>query len=131
MLQLQRPSAPNEGCASPKRDESGVSDENYRRALKLRDLQPGVPQACRMPDGESLCLVREDNDVFAFVDRCPHRDFNLSGGDMVAPGVIECPWHGAQFDCRTGAVVQGPATDELHTYPVRVVDGVVMVGPRR
>lgn len=84
-----------------------------------------------MQDGEALCFVREGDAVYAMVDRCPHRDFNLSSGDIVAPGVIECPWHGAQFDCRTGAVLQGPATDDLILYPVKVVDGQVLVGPRR
>lgn len=107
-----------------------MTDDGFRHALQLSDLPEGLPQACRMPDGESLCIVREGDAVFAMVDRCPHRDFNLSGGDMVAAGVIECPWHGARFDCRTGAVVQGPATDELELYAVRIERGKVLVGPR-
>ncbi|MEO7360890.1 MAG: Rieske 2Fe-2S domain-containing protein [Gemmatimonadaceae bacterium] len=106
-----------------------VVADGFRRALAVVELEPGIPQACRMPDGESLCLVRDGDAIYAMVDRCPHRDFNLSGGDMVAPGVIECPWHGAQFDCRTGAVLQGPATDDLVMYPVRVEGGDVYVGP--
>jgi 3-phenylpropionate/trans-cinnamate dioxygenase ferredoxin subunit len=44
--------------------------------------------------------------------------------------VLECPWHGARFDVRTGAVLSGPSTDDLGTYPVQVVDGDVFVGPR-
>ena len=35
------------------------------------------------------------------------------------------------FDVRTGAVLSGPCTDDLGTYPVHVVDGDVFVGPRR
>lgn len=105
--------------------------EQFRRALPLVELESGLPQAHQMDDGERLCLVREGDLVYAMVDRCPHRDFNLSSGDMVAPGVIECPWHGAQFDCRTGEALQGPATDELTLYETRIANGDVFVGPRR
>ncbi|MDQ6612698.1 MAG: Rieske 2Fe-2S domain-containing protein [Gemmatimonadota bacterium] len=84
-----------------------------------------------MTDGEALCLVRDGDGVYAMVDRCPHRDFPLSGGDLVEPGVLECPWHGARFDCRTGRVLQGPATDDLQMYPTRVTNDEVFVGPRK
>lgn len=107
-----------------------MSDSPFRRVATLDVLVDGQPVAVRAEDGESLCLVREGEAVYAMVDRCPHRDFHLSGGDVVEPGVIECPWHGARFDCRTGAVLQGPATDDLITYPVRVEGDVVYVGPR-
>ncbi len=103
---------------------------SFRRAARLSDLPDGQPQAVRMPDGEMLCLVRDREQVYAMVDRCPHRDFPLSGGDLVGSCVLECPWHGAQFDCRTGKVVQGPATDDLQTYSVRITNGEVFVGPR-
>lgn len=99
--------------------------------MLMSELPQGIPEARKLEGGERICLLRNGDEVFAMADRCPHRDFNLSSGDMVAPGVIECPWHGAQFDCRTGAVLQGPATDELTLYRVQVEDGVVFVGPNR
>ena len=36
--------------------------------------------------------------------------------------LIECPLHAARFDVRTGKVLDPPATVDLKTYPVRVVD---------
>jgi nitrite reductase/ring-hydroxylating ferredoxin subunit len=41
--------------------------------------------------------------------------------------VIECALHGAQFDVRTGRVLEAPATDDLGLYEVRVQDGEVWV----
>lgn len=122
MRRLSHPSAPSSVAL--------VSHSAFRRVSTLDALIEGQPVAVRADDGERLCLVREGQAVYAMVDRCPHRDFHLSGGDMVDPGVIECPWHGARFDCRTGAVLQGPATDDLTVYEVRLEGNVVYVGPR-
>ena len=103
----------------------------FVRAVALHEIEVGLPLAVAMPDGRRVCLVRAGNVVYAVDDRCPHRDFAISGGDLIEPCVLECPWHGARFDVRTGAVLSGPSTDDLGTYPVEVGDGAVFVGPRR
>ncbi len=102
-----------------------------QRAARLAELEMDLPTAVTLPDGQRVCLVRDAERVYAVADRCPHRDFALSGGDIVAPCILECPWHGARFDIRTGRVVEGPATDDLTTYTVRVVGEEVFVGARR
>jgi len=102
-----------------------------QRAARLADVETGLPLAVTLPDGQRICLIREGERVHAVADRCTHKDFALSGGDLVAPCVLECPWHGARFDIRTGQVVNGPAVDPLTTYSVRVVGEEVFVGGRR
>ena len=102
-----------------------------QRAARLAELEMDLPTAVTLPDGQRICLVRDRERVYAVADRCPHRDFALSGGDIVAPCILECPWHGARFDIRDGRVVEGPATDDLTTYSVRVVGEEVFVGARR
>lgn len=106
-------------------------DTGYVRAAALRDIEAGLPLGVIMTDGRRVCLVRNGKVVHAVDDRCPHRDFAISGGDLVEPCVLECPWHGARFDVRTGAVLSGPCTDDLGTYPVEISAGDVFVGPRR
>jgi nitrite reductase/ring-hydroxylating ferredoxin subunit len=44
---------------------------------------------------------------------------------------VECVWHGARFDCLSGAVNKGPAVDPVPMYDVRVEAGKILVGPRR
>ena len=81
------------------------------------------------PDGRAICLVRFGGEVAAFADECTHQAFPLSAGEVRADGTLECVWHGARFDCLTGAVRREPATDSLTPYPVRVDGGRVLVGP--
>jgi 3-phenylpropionate/trans-cinnamate dioxygenase ferredoxin subunit len=80
------------------------------------------------PGGRAICLVRFEGRITAFQDECTHQAFPLSAGEVHEDGTLECVWHGARFDCLTGAVQQGPATDSLTAYPVRVEDGRVLVG---
>ncbi len=108
-----------------------AADLTYQRAAELGDFEFGIPLPVTLEDGTRLCLVREGDEVFAVLDRCSHKDFALSGGDVVAPCTLECPWHGARFDVRTGNVLHGPATEPLPTFDVRVLDGEVFIGPQR
>jgi 3-phenylpropionate/trans-cinnamate dioxygenase ferredoxin component len=80
--------------------------------------------------GERVCLIRCGGELLAVADECPHQAFPLSAGEVHGDGTLECVWHGARFDCRSGDVRRGPATDPLVRYAVRVVDGVVMLGGR-
>jgi len=36
----------------------------------------------------------------------------------MACGTVQCPWHGSQFDVRTGGVQAGPAKEGIKTYRV-------------
>ena len=82
------------------------------------------------PGGQSICLVRFDGQVSAFADECTPQAFPLSLGEVRPDGSLECVWHGARFDCLTGAVRRDPATDPLTRYPIRVDGGRIFVGPR-
>jgi nitrite reductase/ring-hydroxylating ferredoxin subunit len=80
---------------------------------------------------DRICLMRVQGAVFALEDVCPHQGYPMSTGELVEGNRLECPWHGAQFDCHSGAVLQGPATDPLATWDVREVDGMIEIGARR
>lgn len=106
-------------------------DFQFQRAARLSELESDIPHAITLGDGRRVCVVRSGERIFAMSDRCSHKDFALSGGDLVSPTVLECPWHGARFDIESGRPVQGPATDAVETYSVRVVGDEVFIGPLR
>lgn len=62
-----------------------------------------------------------DGRLCATQAKCPHRGGPLNEGELLG-AVVTCPYHGAQFDVTTGAVLRGPAREALQTYAV-VVDG--------
>jgi uncharacterized membrane protein/nitrite reductase/ring-hydroxylating ferredoxin subunit len=77
-------------------------------------------------NGRRLVLARTEAGHVAFDDRCPHRGGSLAGGVMIA-GVVQCPWHGSQFDCQRGTVKAGPAGEPIKTYRVSEREGKVML----
>jgi uncharacterized membrane protein/nitrite reductase/ring-hydroxylating ferredoxin subunit len=77
-------------------------------------------------DGRRLVLARTEQGYVAFDDRCTHRGGSLAGGTMIC-GTVQCPWHGSQFDVRTGAVKAGPAEQPIGTYRADVRGNEVAV----
>jgi 3-phenylpropionate/trans-cinnamate dioxygenase ferredoxin subunit len=86
---------------------------------------PGELRLATLADGTELCVGNADGDVFAVQNECTHSAFPLSEGSLLPGGVIQCAWHGAQFDCRSGAALQEPAFDALERFEVRVRDSEV------
>jgi 3-phenylpropionate/trans-cinnamate dioxygenase ferredoxin component len=75
---------------------------------------------------EKVVLVRWEGEIFALEDRCSHRDFPLSDGE-VEDGQLECVFHGARFDIRTGKATQLPAIRPVRTFPVEIREERIFV----
>jgi uncharacterized membrane protein/nitrite reductase/ring-hydroxylating ferredoxin subunit len=71
--------------------------------------------------GKRIVLCKSEEGYAAFEDHCTHRGGSLAGGSMIC-GTVQCPWHGSQFDVRTGMVKAGPAKEGIHTYVVKQMD---------
>ena len=66
--------------------------------------------------------------LYAIEDRCSHDDGPLCEGDWDEDLCrVICPRHGSAFDLSTGTPRSLPATEPVETYPVRVVDGAIML----
>ena len=76
--------------------------------------------------GQEIVLANVGGDIFAFSNECTHRGGPLGEG-LLMDGVVECPFHGGQFDVKTGEPVAEPPTEAVSTYQVRVEGGAIMV----
>jgi 3-phenylpropionate/trans-cinnamate dioxygenase ferredoxin component len=86
-------------------------------------------EACihaRTADGRRIVLVSSGGEWFALEDKCSHQDFPLSEGE-VEDGELECIFHGARFDLRTGKATRLPAIKPVKTYPVDVRNDEIFV----
>jgi nitrite reductase/ring-hydroxylating ferredoxin subunit/uncharacterized membrane protein len=78
----------------------------------------GVNQMKLVHAGDTRIAVGHTEDGYAaFQDRCTHRGGPLSDGVLIC-GTVQCPWHGSQFDVKTGEVKCGPAEKAIKVYPV-------------
>jgi len=95
------------------------------RAAARSDLAEGEVLGVEI-EGRSIALYDVEGGVFATDNICTHAYARLSDGWLDGE-LIECPLHAARFDVRTGKVLDPPATEDLRTYSVRVVDEEIQV----
>jgi len=92
------------------------------------DLEVGQMKLLRIGE-DRIVIGRTERGYVAFDDRCTHRGGSLADGAL-ACDLVQCPWHGSQFDVHTGAVSRGPAEEGLRTYPVTTRAGRLwLAGP--
>lgn len=97
----------------------------FHRVASLKDLPVNRLLEFEVAETEFV-LVNLGAEVVAFPAMCTHMDGPLNQGTVEA-GVLTCPWHGSQFDARTGAVLNRPAVLPLRMYPVKVEGDDVFV----
>ncbi len=97
----------------------------WARAASRSELASGEVLGVEVA-GHSIALYEVDGNIFATDNICTHAYARLSDGWLDGE-LIECPLHAARFDVRTGKVLDPPATVDLKTYPVRVVDDEIQV----
>jgi naphthalene 1,2-dioxygenase system ferredoxin subunit len=100
-------------------------DAGWVRAAARSDLAESEVIGVEVA-GHSIALYDADGKVFATDNICTHAYACLSDGWLDGE-VIECPLHAARFDIRNGKVLDPPATEDLKTYPVRIVDDEIQV----
>jgi nitrite reductase/ring-hydroxylating ferredoxin subunit len=99
--------------------------EGFVAVGKTSDLAPGEMKFVAV-DRERVVLANVDGAFYALRDGCGHRNAPLSRGKLIGC-LIECPLHFAQFDIRTGKLIDGPISADIPVYEVRVDGDTVYV----
>jgi naphthalene 1,2-dioxygenase system ferredoxin subunit len=103
-----------------------MSDETgWVKAASRGDLAEGEVLGLVLA-GKEIALYDIDGTVYATDDVCTHAYARLSDG-WLDKGEIECPLHAGRFDVRTGKVLCPPVTDDVKTYPVRLLGDEIQV----
>ena len=108
------------------------------------ELPPGTRKFVEL-DGRRIAIFNIKGEFFGLLNRCPHQGAALCEGPLIGlarskdPGEIEytrpgeiirCPWHGWEFDVRTGESYCDPRRFRVKAYSVNVEPGATVVkGP--
>jgi uncharacterized membrane protein/nitrite reductase/ring-hydroxylating ferredoxin subunit len=95
--------------------DAGTGDDLKRDQMKLIRVE-----------GKRIVLAKASDGFVAFDDHCTHRGGSLAGGMMICD-TVQCPWHGSQFDVKTGAVKAGPADKKAAVYRLEVIKGRILI----
>jgi nitrite reductase/ring-hydroxylating ferredoxin subunit len=105
------------------------------------EIPPGSRKVI-VVNGREIGVFNVNGEYFAVLNRCPHQGGPLCSGRqtgfLVAPTpgdyqftrpgeVIRCPWHGWEFDLRTGQSWCEPARVRVRRYDVSVQSGDTLV----
>ncbi len=102
--------------------------KDFTPVAALLDLREGVLQRVDVR-GSPILLVRRGNVVHAVGGTCSHSGAPLEEGKLIGD-TVQCPWHYSCFRLTDGSVCEGPATNPLPAYEVKVVDGQVQIRAR-
>jgi nitrite reductase/ring-hydroxylating ferredoxin subunit len=101
---------------------------------RVGEIPPGGRKLVEIA-GRSIGVFNVNGEYFALRNRCPHQGGPLCEGrlagyvDWTTPGeysyvrdgeILRCPWHGWEFDLRTGQSWFDPAGTRVRAYPVTV-----------
>jgi len=95
------------------------------KIAETKDLTPGQAAAFDV-EGQKIALFNIEGTFYAIGDTCTHRGGPLSEGS-VAGTTVTCPWHRADFDLKTGAVMRPPAPQGVPSYRVVIEGGDVKI----
>jgi len=100
----------------------------------VEELPPGERKIVEI-GGRSIGVFNVNGEFYALRNSCPHQGGALCEGQVSgflmspAPGeytyvrrgeILRCPWHGWEFDIKTGQSWFDPQKTRVRTYPVRV-----------
>ena len=77
------------------------------RLVAVADLPPSGVTEVETEEHGTLAVGMVDGTPFAVSNVCRHQFAKLGQG-QIRTGCLECPWHRARYDVRTGRMVSGP-----------------------
>lgn len=111
---------------------------------RVGEIPPGAAKQVTI-QGREIGVFHVNGEYFALLNRCPHEGAPLCRGKLASlvtadqPGefrvsrqgeMLKCPWHGWEFDIRTGQSWCDPTKTYVRSYGVSVVPGAELVeGP--
>ncbi len=92
--------------------------DDFIAVAEVAEIPPGGMK-CVAVERKRVLLANVEGRFYAISDICGHRNAPLSRGRLNGP-IVECPLHFAQFDVRSGKLVDGPVSADVPVYETRI-----------
>ena len=107
----------------------------------VEEIPPGGRKIVEV-GGRSIGVFNLQGEFFAVLNRCPHQGGPLCRGNTLgflrsagvgefhysrAGEILRCPWHGWEYDLRTGQSWFDPARVQVRRYDVSVEPGTQLL----
>jgi 3-phenylpropionate/trans-cinnamate dioxygenase ferredoxin subunit len=89
-------------------------DSHTPRLVAVDDLGASQVAVVDETPHSALAVGISAGRPFAVSNRCRHLFASLGKGQVTEDGCLECPWHGARYEVRTGKMVRGPQAHSSH-----------------
>ncbi|GJM15238.1 MAG: hypothetical protein DHS20C13_05650 [Thermodesulfobacteriota bacterium] len=98
---------------------------NVFEAARIDELDSGQAKLVEIEDKE-IALFNCDGTYYAIDNECSHVGGPLCEGEIDGSTVI-CPWHGAEFDLKSGEALAPPAEENVNTYKVHIDGDLIKI----
>ena len=98
----------------------------FKSVAKVSDFDDGQEMKSFVVDNIVVAVCKVDNEFYAFADECSHQTLPLSDG-FLTDKFVTCPFHGAEFDIKTGEALCLPAVEPIETFEVKVENDEIFV----
>lgn len=110
---------------------------SWHVVANVEEIAPGTSKLVTVK-GREIGIFNIKGEYFALLNKCPHQGASLCRGSIVglvtsnAPGeykvtrqgeIVRCPWHGWEYDIRTGQSWCDPDDVRTKSYAVTVEAG--------
>lgn len=92
---------------------------------KTDDLEPGQGMLVEV-EGREIALFNCDGTYYAIDNECTHVGGPLCEGELEGD-TVRCPWHGAEYNLKTGEVLRPPAEKGVSSYKVHVEGNTIKI----
>jgi len=108
----------------------------------VEEIPPGERKLVKL-EGREIGVFNIGGEFYALRNRCPHQGGELCKGRLSGfvkakvPGeyeytrkgeILRCPWHGWEYDIKTGQSWVDPASVRVRSYDVEVASGAEIEG---
>lgn len=103
-----------------------MAQQKFVAVGQVADIPEGTMKSV-VVEGKKITLAHVQSTIFAVDDTCSHEQCSFAAEGFLDGKSIICGCHGSQFDISTGRVLTLPATADIPTYPVKIMDGEIQV----